>query len=158
MADQIKSVARPSRIWRVVLIVSLALNLAVLGLVGGAFVSGKFGGDRPGRIDFGLGPVARALTSDDRRAIGRALRQDRALRGYDFRAQMVAVTAALRAEPYDGAMMQSLLEDQAARLGQVQARAQLAVLDRIAAMSPDDRRAFADRLDAELARARPPRD
>ena len=157
MADPMKPTARPSRIWRIVLIFSLALNLAVVGIVAGAMISGRFGDGPPRRIDFGLGPVARALTSDERRDIGRDLRQDHNLRSHDFRGQMAAMTAALRADPYDPAAMQALLEDQAARLSQVQANARLAVLERIAAMSPARRSAFADRLEEELQR-RPGRD
>ena len=41
MADLVQT--RPSRIWRIVLVVSLALNLAVAGMIGGALVSGRFG-------------------------------------------------------------------------------------------------------------------
>lgn len=149
---------RPSRLWRVVLVVSLALNLAVAGLVGGAFVSGRFADGPPNRIDFGLGPVSRALSGDDRRAIGRALRQDSTLRGQDLRAQMTAITTALRADPFDTAVLQDLLDDQATRLSQVQASARAAVVDRISAMSAADRRAFADRLEDELQRNRRPRD
>lgn len=150
MAELVQT--RPSRTWRIVLVVSLALNLAVVGMIGGALVSGRFGDHPPPRIDFGVGPVARALSDDERRAIGRELRADRSLRGHDFRGQMAAVAAALRADPYDPAVTQALIADQAARLSQVQARARMAVLDRIAAMSPDRRRAFADRLDRDQHR------
>ncbi|MBR2655484.1 MAG: periplasmic heavy metal sensor [Loktanella sp.] len=158
MADPIETTARPSRLWRIVLVVSLALNLAVVGVVGGALVSGRFKDGPPSRIDFGLGPVARAMSPDDRREIGRALRQDRSLRSHDFSGQMAAMTAALRADPYQPAALEALLEDHATRLSQVQSRARLAVLDRIAAMSLDDRNSFADRLDAELQRERPARE
>ena len=157
MADPTLPAPRPSRIWRVVLIVSLALNLAVVGLVGGAFISGRFASGPPARVDFGLGLVSRALTGDDRREIGRALRQDRSLRDHDFRGQMAAIATALRAEPFDPALLQSLLEEQAARLSQVQASARRAVVDRITAMTPDNRRAFADRFEEELHRNRRPR-
>ena len=77
------------------------------------------------------------------------MRADRSLRGDDFRGQMAS---ALRADPYDPAVTQALIDDQSARLSQVQARARMAVLDRIAAMSPDRRRAFADRLDRDQRR------
>jgi uncharacterized membrane protein len=147
MADLVQT--RPSRIWRIVLVVSLALNLAVVGMIGGALVSGRFGAHSSPRIDFGVGPVARAFSDDEKRAIARELRADRSLRGDDFRGQMAA---ALRADPYDPAVTQALIEDQSARLSQVQARARMAVLDRIAAMSPDRRRAFADRLDRDQRR------
>lgn len=158
MADRLESSARPSRIWRIVLVVSLALNLAVVGVVGGAMLSGKFRDGPPSRFDFGLGLVSRALAEDERREIGRALRQDRSLRNHDFRGQMAAMATALRAEPFDRGVLQQLLDDQAEHLSQVQARARTAVLDKIAAMSPERRRAFADRLVEELQRNRPGRD
>lgn len=150
MADHGKT--RPSRLWRGVLVVSLALNLAVVGVVGGAMVAGRFGDHPSPRIDFGVGPLARALPDDERRAIGRALRQDSSLRGHDFRGQMAAVAAALRADPYDPAVTEALIAQQAERLSRVQAQARMAVLDRIAAMSPERRHAFADRLDKDLRR------
>lgn len=158
MADPMRPTPRPSRIWRIVLIVSLALNLVVAGLVGGAIVSGKLAGGPPSRIDFGLGLVSRALTSDDRREIGRALRQDSSLRAHDFRGQMAAIVTALQADPFDPAMLQSLLDEQATRLSQVQASARQAVVDRISDMTAEDRRAFAARLEEELQRNRRPRD
>ena len=157
MADPLIPQVRPSRLWRGVLVVSLALNLAVIGVVGGAFVSGRLAGAPPHRIDFGLGVVSRALTGEDRREIGRALRQDTRLRGHDFRGQMAAIAGALRADPFDAQVLQGLLDDQAAQLSHVQASARQAVVARISAMSPDDRRGFADRLEQELTRERPPR-
>lgn len=150
--------AGPSRLWRGVLVVSLALNLAVMGLIGGALVSGRFADAPPHRIDFGLGPVSRALARDDRRAIGRALRADSQLRGQDLRDQMTAVAVALRAEPFDASVLQSLLDDQAMRLSTIQTRARVAVVDRVRAMSPAERLAFADRFEDELHRNRGPRD
>ena len=49
MADLVQT--RPSRIWRIVLVVSLALNLAVAGMIGGRA---------------GFGAVRRAFVAADR--------------------------------------------------------------------------------------------
>lgn len=145
-----KAQMRPSKVWRAVLIVSLGLNLAVAGMIGGALVSGRFGDGPPMRVDLGLGAFARALDEADRRAIGRDLRQMGALRSDDLRAPMAEMVAALRADPFDPARLQAAMAAQAARLGSVQAQAQTAVLARVAAMQAAQRAALADRLDHEL--------
>jgi uncharacterized membrane protein len=155
MDDPLHSVsAKPRPIWRWVLIGSLALNLAVVGMLGGALVSGRFGDGPQGRVDLGLGPFARAMADDDRRAIGRQLRQMRDLRAADLRAPVQAMAAALRADPFDPAQLAALMAAQADALAQVQGRAQSVVLARIAAMTPAQRADFADRLEQELRHGR----
>lgn len=145
-----KAQMRPSKVWRAVLVVSLGLNLAVAGMIGGALVSGRFGDGPPTRVDLGLGPLARALDDADRRAIGRDMRRIMGARGVDLRAPAAAMIAALRAEPYQPARLQAALADQAARITAVQADAQAVLLARVAAMPAAQRAAFADRLEHEL--------
>ena len=152
MADVSKT--GPSRVWRVVLVLSLALNLAVVGMVVGAGVSGRFGDRPPRSFDFGLGPVARALEPRERRQIGLALRRDGALRDMDLRGNAAAMIAALRADPFDAGQLQDLMVAQAGQMATLQRNAQAAFLDQITAMSPDRRAAFADRLQEELSRGR----
>lgn len=144
----------PSRVWRVVLVLSLAMNLAVVGLVVGASVSGRFGDRPPRSFDFGLGPVARALEPRERRQIGLAMRRDGALRDMDLRGNAAAMIAALRADPFDAGQLQDLMVAQAGQMAMLQRNAQAALLDQISAMSPDRRAAFADRLQEELSRGR----
>ncbi len=158
MADAKMPAPRPSRLWRIVLVISLALNLAVLGLVVGAGASGRFGKEPPRSFDLGLGPVARALDKDERRAIGRTMRQDRALRDFNLRNRVTDMVSALKAEPFEPDVFRELMAAQASRIAEVQATAQNAFIEQIAAMTPERRRAFADRLAEELSRARPPRD
>lgn len=147
MADPTPVAYRPRPVWRIVLILSLALNLAVAGMIGGAVVAGRLGHDRPVRVDLGLGQLTRALPEADRRAIGRALRQDPGWRGPQMRGQMAALAAALRADPFDPAPVAQLLAQQAAQMQALQARAHGALMDRLAIMSRADRSAMADRLD-----------
>jgi len=63
MADQ-----QPRKLWRIVLVISLALNLAVVGVVGGFMVRSSGDKGPPRSFDVGLGPIGRALDREDRRA------------------------------------------------------------------------------------------
>ena len=81
-----------SRGWRIVLILSLALNVAVIGAVAGlALRVGRDG--PPARYDLALGPIGQALSSEDKRAVGRELRRNPALRDGRPRADRVAAQA-----------------------------------------------------------------
>lgn len=158
MADPKMPAPRPSRLWRIVLVISLALNLAVVGLVAGSAATGRFGEGPPRSFDLGLGPMARALDKDERRAIGRVMRQDRALRDFNLRGRVSGMVEALKAEPFEPDALRALMAEQASRVAQVQATAQSAFVDQIITMTPERRHAFADQLTQELSRARPARD
>lgn len=144
----------PSRIWRVVLVISLAFNLAVVGVVVGAGFSGRFDDRPPRSFDFGLGPLARALEPSERRAIGSAMRRDGALQSVDLRGTASEMIAVLRADPFDADRLETLMADQMMQTATVQRSAQQALLMEITAMSPERRANFADRLDEELTRRR----
>jgi len=148
--------ARP-RTWpKVLLAVSLTMNLLVIGLIAGAhFRDGRDMAafpppDRNALRDAGVGPFFDALPRDSRGRMGQALRNgpggglgpDRAALAADLQ----AVQAALRADPYDPAALSAVLDAQQAR---VQARVdagRAALLAEIARMTPAERAAFADRL------------
>jgi len=157
MAEDKLPPARPSRLWRTVLVVSLALNLAVVGVVVGSLLSGKMRDGPPRSFDLGLGPVSRALEPQERRSIGRSLRQDGSLREFDLRGRVDGMVTALKAEPFDADALRALMDEQAAGMAGIQAKAQAATIEQIIAMTPERRRAFADQLVEELSRIRPPR-
>ncbi|MEJ8561166.1 periplasmic heavy metal sensor [Yoonia sp. GPGPB17] len=157
MAKDKLPTARPGRLWRIVLVLSLALNLAVVGIVAGAIASGRVGDGPPRSFDLGVGPIARALEPDERRAVGRSLRQDRSLRSLDFRGRVNDMVTTLRAEPFDADALRALMTEQAAGLSDIQAKAQEATLAQIIAMTPERRRAFADQVADELSRDKPQR-
>ncbi len=148
------------RVMRIVLVTSLALNLAVAGLVVGSFASGRVGDGPPRSFDLGIGPMARALAPEDRREIGARLREARPMRDYNPRQQVSLMIATLRVEPFEPESLRRLVEEQARHSGQFQTLAQEVVINHIAAMPAEARAAFADRFEAELAnlRERPKRD
>ncbi len=156
MVDQVRAVAQPSRLWRIVLVGSLAVNLAIAGLIVGSAFSGRLGGGPPRTFDLGVGPVVRALDRDERRHIGLALRRDRGLRDLDMRANASEMLALLRSDPFDPEALGAVFAGQNAQLALLQQRAQGLLLARITAMSAERRAVFADRLQEELSRARAP--
>ena len=147
--------SRPSRLWRIILVISLALNLAVAGVVVGSMVSGRTGDGPPRSFDLGIGPIARALSPQERRDVGRSLRQDRVLRDVDLRARGTGMVDALKAEPFAPADLRVFLEEQNVQMGNVQSKAQDALLRTIAEMTPERRQEFADQLAQELSKSRP---
>lgn len=141
---------------RIALVVSLALNLAVAGVVAGAMIrGGPMHRGEMGR-DPGFGPFTEALSPEDRTALRRAFLQNapefrdgrRALR-----ADFAQILAGLRAEPFDRDAMAALLARQQERMATRLQLGQRLILDRVAEMTPEARAAFADRLEQSLARA-----
>ena len=143
---------------RIALAVSVALNLLIVGLVAGAALRGG----PPDRMvrDLDFGPFTEALTSEDRDALRRDfIRQAPDLR--DMRRQMRddfrSVLAALRADPFDAEALRDVVANQGDRMAARLALGQDLFLARIAAMTPAERAAFADRLEHRLERG-PKRD
>ncbi|HVG49473.1 MAG TPA: periplasmic heavy metal sensor [Rubellimicrobium sp.] len=137
---------------RWLLVVSLALNLLVAGLVAGAALRH----DGPRRhMEMGPGPFAQALSPDDRQAILAEIR-DRPGLGPPSREErkqaMTEVLAALRSEPFDRMRAEAAMASQSDRVATVQRAIQAAMVERLASMAPEDRAAFADRLEKELER------
>jgi uncharacterized membrane protein len=147
---------------RLLLVVSLAANLAVVGVVAGwALRHGGHHGHHPSRLDMAGGPLTRALSDADRREIAQRMRQvwretrsDRT----DIGASFDALVADLRAVPFDpdrvAARMRQQREGFAARF----AMGQEVLLGHLAAMSDADRAAYADRLETRINEYRERRD
>lgn len=133
------------------LIVSVALNLAVAGLVLGAWL-----GDGPRRgmpRDMSFGPFSEALSDHDRRELRKAL-MDRA---GEFRtsrdaarAEFETLLAALRADPFDPNAMKSALAAIETRNAERLQLGRSLIETRLIQMSAEDREAFADRLERGL--------
>ncbi|WP_323042811.1 periplasmic heavy metal sensor [Gemmobacter sp.] len=151
MTDPVPHIPNPprSRRLRWLLVASLTLNLLVVGVVAG--VGLRFaGGDMPPPRSIGFGPWSGGLDRSDHKA----LREAFGATGRDFRADWqleredrAALLAALRADPFDPAALDSVTARMNARATERMDLGQRLIRDHILAMTPDQRRAFADRLE-----------
>jgi hypothetical protein len=149
-----------SRVLRIALVLSLAANLLILGLILGASFSRDR--DRDGRrdhamADIGFNPFIMALPADDRRALGAALvgragdlRQNRA----ELRRQFETLLTTLRSEPFDTAAAAAAVAAQQARLSDRQDIGRELLIDRLEAMAPAERAAYADALEQAVRHGR----
>lgn len=139
---------------KVLLVVSLALNLLVLGAVFGAAVTGAGKWRGPGGPG-GPGALTHALNEADRKALKRqmmrGLMADRD-KGQAYRDAMSELLGLLRAPAYDA-------EAVARGIGQVRSvfearfdMGQALLVNRLGDMSAEERAAYADRLEAAVER------
>ncbi len=150
---------KSSKVLRIALAVSVAINLAVVGVVAGTMLNHRGDGGRMemGR-ELGFGPFSEALGREDRRALRNALlakvpelRDNKRQRGQDAQ----ALLAALRADPFVPDTLSALMERQHHRMEIQLQLGQELLRDLLIAMTPEARTAFADRLEQRL---RPDRD
>lgn len=144
---------------RALLIGSLALNLAVAGLVAGAFLRSRMGDHPPppraALLDPAFGAWGPALSREDRAALRAAFSAERGRVAEGLRAERAdraELLAVLRADPFDPAALDAVTARLSARMRERFEIGQRLVRDRILAMTPDERRAFADRLEAAAAK------
>jgi uncharacterized membrane protein len=152
-----------SRRMRWILIASLGVNLAIVGLVAGAALRGGYhDSDVRARAmqsrDFGFGPYVAALDASERRVIGRAFigkagRPDKAHNA--VQAKFEAILDAIKADPFEAQVLKTQMLTQLNDLAELQRIGADVITDHIAAMTPEARAAYAVRLDQALQR--PPR-
>jgi len=148
--------AKSSCRWtRILLFVSLAVNFVIVGVVAGAFYHAKApgGAERVALRDPGAALFLSALEPADRRAMVRRLREEglgpvEARR--EARAQFDALVAALRADPFDAAAVQEVIDAQASTAEARRSVGQRVFVERVEQMSNTERAAFADRLEKTL--------
>ena len=139
----------------IALLVSLGLNLAVLGIAGGAWLRGSTGHgpgpDRPAMVrDIGFGPWARALTRADHAALRQSFEVERPRMREVWRAARAdreALLALLRAEPLDLAAANEVFDPIDTRNRDRLDMGQRMIREHILAMSAPERAAFADRME-----------
>lgn len=150
-----------TRRWqRILLVASLALNLAIVGVVAGVTLGGG-PKDRMQRFDLTVGPLTRAMDEDRRDAVRSALRDSGSFRPADrtnIRADFSTLLDTLRRDDFDESAFRDVLTRQQQRLQGGQAAVMDAVTDQIKDMSESERAAFADRLEENLRRGPRPRD
>lgn len=153
--------AKRFSVTRIVLVISLAVNVAVAGLVIGAVLKhGPRDHDRrpPKAEILSYGPYTSALTEEDRevlldRLIGAQgeIRDNRRAVKADFKRLLDAV----RAEPYDPVATAAILRDQQARVQKQIDLVSRVLLEQLTEMSAKERDDFADRLEKVLRRGPP---
>lgn len=155
---------RRSPLWmRLLLFGSLAVNLLIAGLVLGA-ISLRGDDDRRhlrGARDLAPFPFIIAMEPEDRRALVERFREEsrphRADRS-EMRERLQTFLAALRADEFDVAIVQGLLEGERQRGRARQEAGQGVLIDYFQSMTVDQRRAYADRLERILKRRSSNRD
>lgn len=155
-AQQTPEPARGGRGLRIALAVSVALNLAVLGLVAGAMIGGgPRGGGPDGQLRaLGLGPFAMAFSREDRAELARGI--DRAALRAERRAlgdSLATLRQSLLADPFDRAAAEAALGRSRGAAEALQAIGHGAIVERIAQMDAAERAALAGRLERALRRA-----
>ena len=150
---------RPPRtaLWvKIVLGVSLALNLAIIGLVVGAFA--RVGPElkaMPG-VNYAM-PYAMALPREERVALLRDVRRTTNLPSrQERRAHYAKMLQVLRADQFDPDEARALMSTQARVMVAAQQAAQDAWIKKTAAFTPQERLSYADALEEALRRRRPP--
>ncbi|QXT40958.1 periplasmic heavy metal sensor [Gymnodinialimonas ceratoperidinii] len=161
MSESVKP--RSPRWLKILLALSLALNLAVAGMVAGAYLRADPAGNRGGNgialRTLGLGPFAQALSSEDReelsqrvQAAGIEVREERRAVGHALR----RIEQALRADPFDRAGAEAALESSRELVIALQASGHAALLDQIDTMDAAERAELADSF-ARVMRRHGPR-
>lgn len=156
--DPMPSMACP-RWMRWLLVLSLALNLMIVGLVAGFAWQGggKYAGHHPSRLEKIGGPLTHALSHEDRTAIRREMRavyRNRQDERSKQHRQMQTLIDDLRRTPFDRETIAGHMAAQRDILQERVSLGQSILLDRLVAMSPENRAAYADRLQTALDRKR----
>lgn len=157
MSEEITPAPSRMKPWlRVLLVLSLALNLLVIGALVGALVTGPvWRSGHPSRLEVAGGPLTRALSPEDRRAIGKEMRKaHRKEAGHRARhhGELLALVADLKTTPFDPvAVEQRLLRHRQSFDDRFGLGLKL-LTERLTQMTPEDRAAYADRLQEVLAK------
>jgi uncharacterized membrane protein len=153
MAERTPAPGAPRAWVRWLLVASLALNLLLVGVAVGAFF-GPAGRDGQMPRDSVL-PYVQAFEPRERRALGRDLRARMRAAGIDRSARRDGYRDAvqlLRAEPFDAAAFEALLQRQFAAAARLQSEGRAALIERLSGMKPEARAAYAARLEELLER------
>lgn len=143
---------------RLILIASLVLNLVLIGAIVGAGLGRHTDAERRPVGEPGLALLFESLAPQDQRAFRRDVLLDRERR-ITMRREIVAdvrtLLAALRAEPFDRGAVAGALDRQVVRAASLLDYGAEMILDRIEAMTPAERRAYADTLEGKIRRRLP---
>lgn len=156
MSEETSKKPKMRRGVRILLFASLAINLLVVGLVVGAMASHRYEDRRhPPRLERAGGPLTAALSRQDRRAVGRELREayrEKRPSRESIKAEFGAVITALQSDPYDPASVRAAVAQQMQRITRRADVGMDILLKRFDQMSVAERAAYAERLQKVLER------
>jgi len=161
-----KAPSRTPRWVKIVLVLSLAFNLMIVGVAAGGFAGkDRKGGPRggPDRVSVpgDLAPRAfiAAIPKEDRMELAQTFR-DRVRpedgRRAELRARVQALLVALRSDPFDPEAISVLMREQRATILERQEKGQMVFLEYLTGLSADERSAFADKLEKSIRRSQRP--
>lgn len=146
---------RPGRGLRWALALSVALNLAVAGVIAGLAWHGGPAGRSMMLRDMGFGPYEGAFRPEDREAMRGALRgklgEIRAAR-QQMQEDMQRILQALRAEPFDPEALADAMASQANHLNERLSFGSAVVRDHLLRLTDEERHRFADRMEGHMRR------
>ncbi|MFC7703081.1 periplasmic heavy metal sensor [Plastorhodobacter daqingensis] len=157
MTTETDGKAAAPRWMRFALLGSLAVNLAILGVVVGTLLLHRGSGPPPVLRDLSLGLYTEALAPEDRDALRQAFRSAAPVVHGLRRSQQEdqkRLLEALRAQPFDPDAVQDILAAQRLRMMQGAELGQRALVTRLGTMSDAARAAYADRLEELMSRPR----
>lgn len=141
---------------RVLLVASLALNLLIVGgFVGAMAMRGTGHAHHPPRLDSPGGPLTRALSREDRRAIGQEMRKAYGMKRKhraEQRAGLESLVADLKATPFNPDAVAIRMAQQRDQFGARLELGQKLLLERLTQMTEAERVAYADRLQDGIGR------
>lgn len=154
MADSAPPVAGCPRWLKIVLGLSLGLNLAILGTLAGFWLRNDPPRDRPSSMGYAV-PYVIALPRDVRHGVFGAIRSDETLpkRGAR-RAHYSDMIEVLRAEEFDQDRAKAILSLQGGEAARIQDVSQAAWLAAVAEMDPSERSAYAERIEKVVSRGK----
>lgn len=142
----------PKRKWMpILLVVSLALNLLVVGVAIGTAL--RFKGSDHVAGPPGFGPALYyALPKSERKALRGELSALRGKGSHRRKQDFSTLSEALRRVPFDPAVVETLLEQQAQATAELQDALHRQWLAQVVAMSEDNRATYADQLEQVVRR------
>ncbi len=145
-------VSTPKRRWMpILLVVSLALNLLVIGVVLGTVLRVKDGDRAYGPPGLGAA-LYHALPKDDRKALRGELSGKRGDGARQRKKDFQEIVEALQTVPFDPETVRALLAQQGAAIADLQDTLHDRWLEQITAMSDEERATYAERLEKVIQR------
>lgn len=137
---------------KIVLALSLAVNLCIAGLVAGVILRGGPLAGRAPAMGYAM-PYVLALPRDLRRDVFGAVRNDDSLPDRRARREEYRdMIKALKVTPFDAAAVEAVLVRQGDGVSRVQAVARAAWLEAVSSLSDEERAAYSERMQEALNR------